>query len=145
MACEQLTLSMLNIANCTVVMYNVCMEDCHIFAGSLHSCGYGVVSLYINGKWRSRVIHRLIYESVYGEIPKGYVCDHICRNRLCINIEHLQMVTNEENLMLAHTRANRTHCSKGHEWTEDNTMYQLSRGQRYRRCKSCRYKWFKSI
>lgn len=42
--------------------------------------------------------HRLVWREVYGEIPKGYEIDHICKNRACCNIDHLQMLKREEHL-----------------------------------------------
>jgi len=42
--------------------------------------------------------HRVMYELIMGKIPDGLVLDHICRNTLCINPEHLEPVTNAENV-----------------------------------------------
>lgn len=36
--------------------------------------------------------HRTIWRLSNGEIPDGYEIDHICRNRACCNIEHLQIL-----------------------------------------------------
>lgn len=41
--------------------------------------------------------HRFYYEQKYGSIPKGYALDHLCKNRLCVNPDHLQPVTQTEN------------------------------------------------
>lgn len=38
------------------------------------------------------MFHRLVWEKSYGKIPEGYEIDHICRNRACCNIKHLQML-----------------------------------------------------
>ncbi len=40
--------------------------------------------------------HRLVWEEANGSIPEGYEVDHICRNRGCQNIEHLQILTGTE-------------------------------------------------
>lgn len=40
--------------------------------------------------------HRKVYEDNFGPIPEGYEVDHICRNRNCINPEHLQLLTTEQ-------------------------------------------------
>ena len=42
------------------------------------------------------MFHRLVWEQSHGEIPEGYEIDHICRNRACCNIEHLQMLEGHE-------------------------------------------------
>lgn len=40
--------------------------------------------------------HRLVWEEIHGPIPAGYEVDHICRNRVCQNIEHMQLLTRKE-------------------------------------------------
>jgi predicted RNA-binding Zn-ribbon protein involved in translation (DUF1610 family) len=41
--------------------------------------------------------HRWVYEQVHGPIPDGWVVDHLCRQKRCVNIEHLEAVTVGEN------------------------------------------------
>ena len=48
----------------------------------------------INGKWV--MYHRHVWQTLNGEIPKGYEIDHMCKNRACCNIEHLQMLSSSE-------------------------------------------------
>jgi hypothetical protein len=45
--------------------------------------------------------HRISYRFFIGSIPEGYVIDHLCRNTLCVNPEHLEAVTQLENLQRA--------------------------------------------
>lgn len=42
--------------------------------------------------------HRVIYEMARGPIPDGLFLDHLCRNSLCVNPDHLEPVTNAQNL-----------------------------------------------
>lgn len=46
------------------------------------------------GKGRSPLImyHRYVWEENHGAIPAGYEIDHLCHNRACCNIEHLQCI-----------------------------------------------------
>jgi len=37
--------------------------------------------------------HRLVWEIVNGEIPKGYEINHLCKTRKCCNIAHLECIT----------------------------------------------------
>lgn len=51
-----------------------------------------------DGKGRGKHVmyHRYVWEQAYGKIPDGYEIDHICRNRACCNLEHLQMLEGHE-------------------------------------------------
>lgn len=86
--------------------------------------------------------HRYAYESIVGPIPNGMVLDHVkqrCGNRACVNPAHLEPVTNRVNILrgsgITALNARKTHCPKGHEYTDANTI----RGKdRVRKCRSCR-------
>lgn len=55
---------------------------------------YGIVMLN-NKAYRA---HRVMYESLIGEIPDGLYLDHLCRNTLCVNPWHLEPVDNKTNI-----------------------------------------------
>lgn len=46
--------------------------------------------------WRGSA-HRFAYTHFVGPIPDGLTIDHLCRNRRCINPEHLEAVSGAEN------------------------------------------------
>lgn len=87
--------------------------------------------------------HRWSYEYFVGPIPDGLQIDHLCRNRACVNPEHLEPVTAAENVRrstiaeAAALRASRiTHCPEGHPYSDENTY--RSGGSRV--CLACKKK-----
>ena len=70
-----------------------CVEDkdtgCLVWQGSTNGArNYG--KLHFKGKLS--LAHRASYEMSKGKIPDGLVIDHLCRNTLCINPDHLELI-----------------------------------------------------
>lgn len=64
----------------------------------------------IGGKYET--IARYIYHQCFGEIPEKYVVRHKCDNRSCINPEHLEIGTVQDN-QNDMVKRNRQFCPKG--------------------------------
>lgn len=102
-------------------LINVSDDGCWNWTGKQNSNGYGI---HQRGPGHNpRVVHRLMWEHHRRQfIPDGLQLDHLCRNRLCCNPDHLEPVTGSENTRRQdHAFRNKTHCPKGHEYTEENT------------------------
>jgi hypothetical protein len=69
-------------------------DGCHCFTGNKDDCGYGRIRK--DGKLVR--LHRAMWEKHFGEIPQGKVIMHKCDNPACINIEHLQIGTQLDNV-----------------------------------------------
>lgn len=41
---------------------------------------------------RSKMLHIIEWEKINGHKPKGMELNHICRNRACCNVEHLELI-----------------------------------------------------
>lgn len=112
---------------------------CWAWGGSRHESGYGVLYMGTGRKdVKYRVAHRVIWEGFHGPVPKGLELDHLCRNRGCVNPDHLEAVTSRVNNLRGMSptaqHARQTHCKRGHEFTSENTLKHSSGG---RRCKTC--------
>lgn len=78
-------------------------NGCKIWSGTLHRGGYGVVQLGNRQDKRSKLVHRVAYQLAHGEESvNGLVVDHLCGNKACYNINHLEAVTHAENIRRAH-------------------------------------------
>jgi hypothetical protein len=72
---------------------------CRIWQGCIGTKGYGHIKRADSGRhgkvWRT---HRLMWTLVNGDIPTGALLLHSCHNPACINIEHLRLGDNQENM-----------------------------------------------
>ena len=107
--------------------------DCWEWQGSTAG-GYGRIS--VNN--RVEQTHRVVHESLVGSIPEGKQLDHLCRNRVCCNPDHLQIVTQRENVLrgagITAQNAKKVLCPRGHRYEGDN-LYVRSNG--HRMCRAC--------
>jgi hypothetical protein len=90
------------------------------------------------GVYLDKKAHRVVYEHFFGTIEKGLVCDHLCRNTLCVNPGHIEPTSERENILRGIGTGARnlakTHCPSGHPYNGDNLRLT---GANYRQCKAC--------
>lgn len=95
-------------------------SGCWIWIGARHPDGYGNV---LHKKYGTSQAHRLVYSYAGRVIPEGMQLDHKCRNRACVNPDHLEPVSQHENWFRgkgpARLNLDKTHCPKGHELARD--------------------------
>lgn len=117
-------------------------SGCWEWVGRTIVDGYGRFKL----KGRNWLVHRLAYLWKVGELPEfvqtgnRIEIDHLCRNRLCVNTSHLEIVTHKVNSLrgigVGAKNLLKIQCPKGHPYDEKNTMV-TAQG---RVCKICNKK-----
>ena len=114
-------------------------DKCWNFFGTINSAGYGSLTIGSRtDKSRQQIgAHRFSYYLSKGEIAKEMVIHHKCANTLCVNPNHLEQVTQSENVKkrinYVSPQSKKTHCPKGHEYSEKNTRIYKGR----RNCQEC--------
>lgn len=116
-----------------IVQENGCWE----WVGCITRTGYGLARPH-GRKGGGTQAHRAVYQMMVGPIPEGLVLHHVCRNRLCVRPDHLEAVTQHENLLMdgstIASQVARTHCPQGHPYAGDNLIARDGR----RHCRACR-------
>jgi hypothetical protein len=111
-------------------------SDCWNWLGNTsYSQGYGNFGL--GGV--SRRAHRVAWAMRHRRDPDPELsADHLCRNRGCVNPDHLEMVAQQVNVIRGESfsaiNVVKTHCPEGHEYSPENTY--MHRNMRH--CKRCR-------
>ena len=99
--------------------------------------GYGFIRFRGRKNWSA---HRVSYTLFRGEIPEGMHVCHSCDTPACVNPDHLWLGTNQDNQLDKSIKGraagqNKTHCPRGHEYTEENTYWRPNTG--WRVCRTC--------
>jgi hypothetical protein len=107
---------------------------CWLWTAARCSTGYG----HFNVDGCIQKANRVAYELVKGPIPKGLTLDHLCRNKKCVNPDHLEPVTIAENVLRGMgspaMNARKIFCKHGHELSGDNLYLRREGG---RKCRAC--------
>lgn len=87
-------------------------SGCIRWTGAINkSSGYGM----FRHEGRVRSAHGVLYEVMEGILKPGLTLDHTCRNRWCVNLSHLEPVTQQENVLRGEaTTQGGTHANARH-------------------------------
>lgn len=105
-------------------------DGCWVFDGPINSGGYATTTL----RGTTHNAQRAAWLLFVGAIPPGMQVDHVCRNRLCVRIAHLQLLTPSQNVARRIAPVANPLCGQGHEFTPENTGHRTG----YRQGRFCR-------
>lgn len=111
---------------------------CWEWVGAISDTGYG--SFHISKEQGRTGAHRYVWELLMGPIPDGLVVDHLCRNRSCVNPDHLEPILEAENIRRgmssAHISRRTNTCRRGHSLADAYLAHRAD-GRTTRRCRTC--------
>lgn len=125
--------------------FDIDEHGCWVWNGLLTNAGYGRLNwMHLFGV-NVPGAHRVVLAAIGQPVPQDKVVDHLCRNRACINPDHLDVVTQRENVLRSPIapgalNAAKTHCAKGHPYDAENTYTWVSKPPRactVRICRTC--------
>lgn len=95
--------------------WRVLPNGCWAWFGALDTAGYGTMTV----EGSTRAAHRYYFEQTHGLIPEGHQLHHTCRNRCCVNPDHLEVLAPTEHrrrhskLDMGKAREIRRRCAAG--------------------------------
>lgn len=109
--------------------------ECWLWTAGTFTSGYGQFWMYGEGITAQRAAVLLEGQT----IPEGWQVDHLCRTRLCVRLDHLEVVTAWENNRRSTSPSAKnlvkTHCPQGHPYDETNTYHLKKKVGRM--CRQC--------
>lgn len=120
-------------------------NECWTWGGFVENGRYGRFDIKNSeGKWNWFYAHRVSFLIFNGKLTDGLVVDHKCKNKSCVNPDHLREVTNRFNVVVNSTskfaiNAKVEKCPKGHPYSGKNLMMT----KKGRACRECNREWTK--
>ncbi len=110
---------------------------CWDFTGCIDRYGYGNFGTLFGKK-----AHRFSYQLHVDDLDNNLTIDHVCKNKKCVNPEHLDQVPIGENLErdpnhVSTINSHKTHCKRGHLLKGYNLKIRKTKEGVKRNCRKC--------
>lgn len=126
------------------------LDGCWQWGGYVQNAGYASFST----SRETILAHRWSYRYFVGKIKAKMTLDHLCRNKLCVNPDHLEQITRTQNIQraglagVALHESKKLYCSKGHSYQEHGVRYKnghtaYGTPKYARRCTVCEPKYLR--
>lgn len=119
-------------------------NECWEWTATLTPSGYGQgYDRYTITNCTVQFAHRIVYKLYKGDIPKDLDLDHLCKNRKCVNPEHLQPITKKDHRKRTWEQRKKNppmFCKHGHPLSGSNLyIYKRPNNPEFqmRSCKAC--------
>lgn len=103
--------------------------------------GYGRITVgsRTDSSRRTMQVHVLAWTHINGSVPEGMLVCHTCDNPPCLELSHLFLGTNADNMRDMSEKGrgrgqSKTECLRGHEYTPENTLIKPNGTRACRQC-----------
>lgn len=98
---------------------------------------------YLRRRYKGKHIfwHRHTWIQNMGEIPEGFEINHLCKNRACFNLEHLECIDGSEHAILTNKLRYRSIKERAHQYWKETNCSGTSLAQQFNRTPSTGCRW----
>jgi len=120
--------------------------ECWPWLGRPTARGYGIFGVRRrDGSDARSGAHRVVFEVYHlRPIPTDLALDHLCKNTMCVNPHHLEVVTQRENILRGDHKIGRVYremrCLRGHDLSLPDAFTMSPTGRHCRLCQAIRRK-----
>ena len=111
----------------------------------LNQDGYFRKQVWVDGTLKPMMYHRHIWMQQRGDIPEGYEVDHICRNRACCNIDHLQLLTVSDHKVKTNKERSKDRIDQAYQTWIDEGLSGSELGRKYNTTESTGCRWVRKF
>ena len=109
----------------------------------LNQDGYFRKQVWVDGTLKPMMYHRHIWMQERGDIPEGYEVDHICRNRACCNVDHLQLLTVSDHKVKTNKERSKDRIEEAYQTWRDEELTGVELAKKYSVTPDTGWRWIR--